>query len=326
MDFSELVIRFPVVVATTLLSFVLTSVARYVAPHFGLMDKPDGKRKLHGQPIPVMGGSALFGTLVLVYAVSWLLATPSTTIAERQAESRLFYLLVSGGLFCLLGLCDDKWALRPRIKFMGQVLASLPFVLGGPPLEMIHVLGCTCELGAFAPVVTVLWLVACANIINLIDGLDGLAGCISLIAATTIGLLSSMYGNGGLALESLLLAGAIAGFLMHNWPPAKIFLGDSGSMTLGFLIGALSLQASLKTATVFTLSVPLVVLSVPIFDTAMAILRRKLTGRGIGDADRQHIHHRLQDRGLSKVQTLLAITGLCLTMAVSAIVATWWHC
>jgi len=124
-----------------------------------------------------------------------------------------------------------------------------------------------------------------------------------------------LAGRYGVAAVPLVAAASVAGFLVHNWPPAKIFMGDSGSLTLGFLIGALAIQASLKQAAGFMLVVPLVLISVPVFDTGMAILRRKLSGRGIGQADRLHIHHRLQDQGLSRVQSLLLIATLCTAMA-----------
>ena len=163
------------------------------------------------------------------------------------------------------------------------------------------------------------WLVAFANVINLIDGLDGLAGSIGLVVSLTIAALAGIYGQYGVCFLALLLGGSLVGFLIHNWPPARIFMGDSGSLTVGFLIGAMSIESLVKEAMGFTLIVPLVLVSIPMFDTFMAILRRKLTGRSVGIADRAHIHHRLQDRGLTRVQSLLTLTGLCSVMAVVAV-------
>lgn len=128
-------------------------------------------------------------------------------------------------------------------------------------------------------------------------------------------------GEMGSATVALIAAGSVVGFLFHNWPPARIFMGDGGSLTIGYLVGALSIQASSKTATGLTLGVPLVIFSIPIFDTCMAIARRKLNGRGIGEGDRGHIHHRLQDHGLTRKQALLAIAGLSLVMAAAALMA-----
>src|SRR5262249_3417259 len=150
----------------------------------------------------------------------------------------------------------------------------------------VGLFGWEMSLGPLGGPVTVLWLVACANVVNLIDGLDGLAGSIGLVILTTIAVLFAIQGFREEAILTTVIAGGIIGFLCHNWPPARIFMGDAGSMTIGFLAGALSIQASSKTATTFTLAVPVVLMSVPLFDTAMAILRRKLTGRSIGEGDR----------------------------------------
>ena len=146
---------------------------------------------------------------------------------------------------------------------------------------------------------------------GLADGMDGLAGSISLIVTSAFGLLAWQAGQAEVATFACVVVGALLGFLIFNWPPAKIFMGDAGSMTLGFLVGALAMRFSPQQAVAFTLVAPTVLFSVPIFDTAMAILRRKLTGRGIGQADRSHLHHRLQDRGLSRLQTLLLIGSIC---------------
>jgi hypothetical protein len=152
-----------------------------------------------------------------------------------------------------------------------------------------------------------------------------LAGAVGLVVLLTLAALAGTRGQPVVAVFSLLLAGSVLGFLIHNCPPAKIFMGDSGSLTLGFLIGALSIESWLKQAAGFTLIVPLVLVSVPVFDTMMAIVRRKLTGQSVGQADRAHIHHRLQDRGFTPLQVVLSLAGLCLAMALVAIVSTVFH-
>ncbi|NOX56011.1 MAG: undecaprenyl/decaprenyl-phosphate alpha-N-acetylglucosaminyl 1-phosphate transferase [Planctomycetes bacterium] len=197
----------------------------------------------------------------------------------------------------------------------------MPWAFAGRVLEPIQVAGISIDLGTASFPFVVLWLVACANVINLVDGLDGLASTICLIVSTTVCALALTTGMHGAAFLAAVVAASLVGFLGHNLPPAKIFLGDSGSLTLGFLIGALSLEASTKRATGLILTVPLVLMSIPIFDTAMAILRRKLNGRSIGEGDRAHIHHRLQDRGLSQSRALLVIAFLCTVMAATAFVS-----
>jgi UDP-GlcNAc:undecaprenyl-phosphate GlcNAc-1-phosphate transferase len=303
------------------LSYVLTQGAREIAPKLGLVDRPDGGRKRHHKPTPVMGGVAF---VTAIFAVVGLAAALGADWLAVEATSRLAVSLgASAACFCLLGVCDDRWPLSPRVKLLGQIFSSLPFVSLNGAVATIGLLGWEIPLGPLGGPVSVLWLVACANVVNLIDGLDGLAGSIGLVVMITIAALFGLQGHASEALLTTVIAGALVGFLCHNWPPAKIFMGDAGSMTIGFLAGALSIQASSKTATTFTLGVPLVLMSIPLFDTAMAILRRKLTGRSIGEGDRGHIHHRLQDRGMSRRQALLAISGLTLVMSGAALLSVY---
>ena len=306
----------PALVAMAFASSVaLTAVARRIAGPLGLLDRPDGRRKVHAGPTPVMGGVALFTALCATLAAAMWLA-PADSAAGTLRWSLLVPLLASAALACLLGAWDDRHPLRARTKLLLQIAASVPFACCSRSIESIHLLGWELELGLAGYAFTAFWLVACANVINLIDGLDGLAGTVGLIITASIAGLAAMKGVTPVATVALIFAACLLGFLVHNWPPARIFLGDSGSLQIGFVVGALSIEASLKKTTGFALAVPLVLLSVPVFDTAMAITRRVLTGRGIGEGDRLHIHHRLQARGFSRAQSLLAISGLCTTMAV----------
>jgi UDP-GlcNAc:undecaprenyl-phosphate GlcNAc-1-phosphate transferase len=310
-------------IAAPALAFVLgavfTGIACRIAPSLGLVDRPDGGRKRHKRPTPVMGGAAFFLAMLTVLLGAAFLG--QAWITDPQLMRYMASLLGSALLFCLLGVVDDRFALRPRTKLLGQIFASLPFALSIPTIHTVQLLGWQVPLGpAFAPAI-VLWLVTCSNVINLIDGLDGLAGSVGVISLLTVAALFGHQGQPAAATIALVAAGAIGGFLIYNWPPARIFMGDGGSLTLGFLIGAMSIQASSKTATGLTLAVPLVLISVPIFDTLMAIVRRKLNGKGIGEGDRCHIHHRLQDRGLTRKQALIAIGGLSLIMSVAALLS-----
>ncbi len=303
-----------VISATFLLGCLLTAGARWWAPRLGMVDRPDGVRKRHARSTPLMGGAAICVSFLM--SVPVLVAfMPSLHAPHRGGRVGLFPLLASAGLFCLLGLYDDRWGVKPQWKLAGQVAASLPFALWGGAIRTVGVLGIQCTLGVWSVPFTIFWLVACSNVINLIDGMDGLAGTISCIALLTLAAMATLMGRYEIAAVAMVAAASVAGFLVHNWPPAKIFLGDSGSLMLGFLIGALAIQATLKQAAGFMLIVPLILISVPVFDTAMAILRRKLAGRGISEADRGHIHHRLLDQGLSRTQSLLLIAGLSIAMA-----------
>ena len=306
------------------LSFVLTAAARVIAHRIGLIDKPDGQRKSHKEPTPLMGGVSLFCSLLgTIAAAKWV---GLEWLDGAGAASRLVpMLLVSGGLFCAVGYWDDKHALRPRTKLLLQIAACLPFVIWGRSVDSVQLMGASIDLGIFGVVFTVFWLVACANVINLVDGLDGLAGTIGVIVCLAVAALSEMRSLMDVTALALIFAACLVGFLLHNWPPAKIFLGDSGSLLIGFVIGALSIESSLKTATSFALGVPLVLMSVPIFATTMAIVRRKLSGKGIGEADRGHIHHCLQDRGLSRARSLLVISALCIAMAAVTLVSAYFQ-
>ncbi len=310
------------VAGTAALSFLLTWGARWFAPAVGLVDVPDGGRKTHQKPTPLMGGAAMYCSLVVVFGLV-LTAGDGWLDEHSNAGVGIPMLLLSGGLFCVLGLVDDKWGMRARNKFLWQIVASLPFAIWGQSIESVEFVSIKMQLGLWGVVFTVVWLVACSNIINLVDGLDGLAGTISLVVAIGIAALAALSHRYDIAVFALMFAGSILGFLIHNWPPARIFMGDSGSLTLGYLIGALSIEASMKKAAGFMMIVPLVLISIPVYDTLLAILRRKLTGKSIAQADRGHIHHRLQDRGLTRVQSLLTLGALSVVMATVALVSAY---
>lgn len=309
----------------TLVGGILTAFARPLSRLTGIVDRPDGQRKTHERPMPLLGGVAFFCTFVIGVLLVRLVRTPSLELADGTllAPTSFAAMLVSGSLFCLIGLWDDRVTLRARHKLILQILATLPFVIWGQTFEAVSILGLEFRLGAVAGAMTLLWLIGCVNVVNLMDGLDGLAGSLGTIVCLTLALFAVSVGNYDMAAVALVLAGAVVGFLIHNWPPARIYLGDSGSMTIGFLVGVLALQNSMKMTTTFTLAVPVVLLSVPIFDTLMAIVRRKLEGNGIGEGDRRHIHHRLQDSGLSKAQALIVLAGLCFMMAAASVVSVY---
>ncbi len=305
-------------------SYALNWLARLVAPRLGLVDKPDFQRKLHHRVTPLMGGVAVFVSLSLtLLALSY--CHDCIAVGAGTESRRLLALLCSGSIFCLVGLWDDKNPLSPSTKFSWQIIACLPFLVWGQSIESIHLFSVEIPLGRLGMIFVLFWLVSCANVVNLLDGLDGLAGTVTLIVTGTLAMLALTTGNIPMAAVSCVIAASLLGFLLHNWPPAKIFLGDAGSLTIGFLVGAISIEACQKAATVFTLVPPLVALSIPVFDTAMAILRRKLTGKSIGQADRGHIHHRLQARGLSSRQTLLAISALCLVMGAAVVASAYFR-
>ena len=304
-------------------SYAFTAIAKRLARRWRILDHPDGVRKLHTQATPLMGGVAIYCSLLLTLTVARSTGILSSLFSAWD-DRTVVGLLCSAGLFCLLGLYDDKKSIPARYKFLGHIVCSIPFAITAQSIRSFHFFSIELELGMWSVAATIFWLVACANAINLLDGLDGLATVIGLTTTVSVTMMGMINGQLGIVVCALIATASIAGFLPHNWPPAKIFLGDSGSLTIGFLAGALSMAASFKSAASLTLVLPVVCMSIPIFDTTLAILRRKLRGRKMSDADREHIHHRLQDRGDTRSRIVLTIGALSLLMAASLIASVYF--
>lgn len=292
---------------------LLTCCARWIAPRLGFVDSPDGRRKLHRQPTPLLGGVAVFLGLVLTVCGASFVC--GLNLLDPAGDRFMSWSLATAGIFCLIGVYDDRCPLRPRTKFLLQVLACIPFALWGRTATEIDFLGFEISLGMWGVPATMLWLVACVNAFNLLDGLDGQATGLGIVSCLAFAGLAVFRGDSQTALLALLIVGNLLGFLWYNRPPARIFLGDAGSLAIGFLAGSLALETSLSPVGHFAIVLPCVALAVPLFDTCMAIVRRKLKGRGIGEADREHIHHCLQDQGFSRVQSLLIVLACGLALA-----------
>lgn len=302
----------------------LTFCALFAGRWLRILDFPDKTRKLHSRATPRTGGVAICTALVLgVAEASWMHF--GSIGSEAQTARFTPFLLLSAILLCALGLWDDKYGMRARNKLVWQTLAILPFVCWGRSTTTADLFGYHLDFAWLTIPIILFWLVSCTNFVNLVDGLDGLASTVGLIVSLTVAVLAWWNQVPEMIVLALILSGSLLGFLMFNWPPARIFLGDSGSLPLGFLVGALALETSAKKAAGLTLAVPVVLLSIPMFDTTMAILRRKLNGRKIGEGDRAHIHHCLRDRGFTATQTLLAIGSMCTATAIAAVLATVFH-
>ncbi|MBX6350905.1 MAG: undecaprenyl/decaprenyl-phosphate alpha-N-acetylglucosaminyl 1-phosphate transferase [Clostridia bacterium] len=256
------------------------------------------ERSVHRRPVPYMGGVAMFLAFVLAVLAAGLLESP-----EMGA------LVAGGAAIVLLGAIDDYRPLPAWAKAVGQAAVALGVALMG--IRIDHVtspFGGLVPLGAWGVPITVVWIWVVVNIINLADGLDGLAAGITAIAATTM-LVAAIITDQPLAAALLCaaLAGASLGFLPYNFNPAKIFMGDAGSMFLGYVLATISIQGSLKSPAAITLAVPLLALGVPLFDFVFAVVRRWRAGRPIALADRGHVHHRLLNLGLSQRETVLLL-------------------
>lgn len=276
----------------------------------GAVKVPRG-RDVHTVPVPHVGGLALLG--------AFLLALGAAGVPWHDVEG-----ILAGGLFvAAVGLVDDLWELPARAKLLGQVVSGVILVLFGVRILWVtNPFGGMFDIGAWGIPLTVVWVVSVENVINLIDGVDGLAAGITGIAALTM-LVVALHQHE--QLPAVLLAsllGAVAGFLRYNFNPARIFMGDTGAMFLGYMLAATAVLGTLKDTTTLALGVPMLVLGLPIFDTAFSIVRRVLEGRPIGSPDRGHLHHRLLDVGLTQRQTVLLLYLVTLVLGLAAIALT----
>jgi UDP-GlcNAc:undecaprenyl-phosphate GlcNAc-1-phosphate transferase len=296
--------------AGLLVSLALTGLARGAARRVGLVDRPDGRRKIHDRAIPVAGGLAVFASTVLVLLGATATPGPVADAAGSNARE-LVGLLLGAGVICLVGVVDDYRRLRGRYKLLGQLAAIAVVVAAGVQIRAVALFGWDLELGWFGIPVTVFWLLGAINSLNLLDGMDGLLGTVGTIICLAVAAMAALHGHFAEACVAVALAGALVGFLRYNFPPATIFLGDAGSMLVGLVIGVLAIGCSLKGPATVALAAPAALLTIPILDTAAALVRRKLTGRSIYTTDRGHIHHCLLRCGLSRPRILLLVSALC---------------
>jgi UDP-GlcNAc:undecaprenyl-phosphate/decaprenyl-phosphate GlcNAc-1-phosphate transferase len=298
-------------------SLVLTPLARAVAHRFSMVDRPDGQRKLQSRPVALWGGIAVYCGLCAGLASATLVRSQGQPIPARLS----LLVIVSGGLLGLVGLIDDTHNLRARSKLVLQIVAVSPLIFAGFYPRYALLLGMHFPLSWLGPLIMFFWLVTCINAMNLLDGLDGFASVVGIALSVVVAAVGLLSGNFAAAVAALALAGAIGGFLPFNLPPASIYLGDAGSMMIGLTLGALSMQVTDITGQTVVAVVPLAIMTVPLWDTAMAVLRRYLRGVPIGEGDREHLHHRLLARGLSNPQALMFVCLLCLYAGAAVLLA-----
>lgn len=293
-------------------TLVVTPLAGRLGIALGIVSRPGG-RNVHEGLVPRIGGIGLFAGVMSAIAVQLLgeqyVGWTRVLLGNGGNRVNVAGLLAGLTLMFLIGLADDMWNLRPAAKFTGQVAAAIVMVLSGLRIEFVGdpFGGGIILLGLLALPVTVAYLVGFANVINLIDGLDGLAAGVSAIAASSLLVLAVQSNQLGAAAYAAALIGSCLGFLRYNSNPASVFMGDSGSMFLGFSLATVSLLGVMKTTAAIALAVPLLIIGVPIFDTASAIVRRLRHNRPVHEADSGHIHHRLLGRGFDQRQTVLII-------------------
>jgi UDP-GlcNAc:undecaprenyl-phosphate GlcNAc-1-phosphate transferase len=281
-----------------LVALILVSGLIKFCHKYSIYDHP-GRHKRHKQPTPILGGTAIF--LTFWFIIGMLLLFDSSSLAEVRPS--IVYILAGSLIIYLVGLIDDLRPLSAWSKLVAEMIAGLILFWGGLSIKLLSLPGGSSqELGALSAVITVIWVVCLTNAINLIDGLDGLASGVSMIAAGTMAVIGTLYDIGSVTLLSLTLVGALLAFWIFNRHPAKIFLGDSGALLIGYIYAVVSLIVPIKSFTMAALFLPLVVLGVPLTEAMTSFIRRLAAGKSIAQADRRHIFHYLGYAGLSQRQ------------------------
>jgi UDP-GlcNAc:undecaprenyl-phosphate GlcNAc-1-phosphate transferase len=302
-----------------LLCLIATPVCREIFLRFGIVDHPDQDRKFHLRPIPRIGGIPI----VLAYAGSlglmFLVAPPHARI-NIQHQSLLLSLIPATAIIFLVGLLDDIIGLRPRQKLAGQFLAASLAVALGVRISGLH--GLPASAWVTVPF-SLIWLLGCTNAVNLIDGLDGLASGVGLFATLATVVAALITGNMGLAIATVPLAGALLAFLRYNFSPASIFLGDCGSLTIGFMLGCFGLIWSRNEGTLVGMALPMMALALPLLDVLLSIGRRALRSVPIFKGDRGHIHHMVLARGFQPHTSALILYGCCALASTLALLQTF---
>jgi UDP-GlcNAc:undecaprenyl-phosphate GlcNAc-1-phosphate transferase len=311
--------------ASTAVSALLTPLVRFLALRIGAVSHPGG-RNVNARVVPRFGGISI--CLAFLVAVGALYLSKASVAAVVHAEGPRLIGLVAGGVgLCAVGVVDDARRVRALYKLYAQIAAALIAFACGFRIDFVILpyLG-PLSMGIFALPVTVFWIVGITNAINLIDGLDGLAGGVVVCAAITNLVVAHVTGAPFIEIIMIGLLGSVVGFLLFNFNPARIFMGDSGSYFLGFLLGTMSLRgASQKASTAVSLLVPVLAMGLPIVDTLFAMLRRFLERRPIFSPDRGHIHHRLLDMGLTHRRAVLTLYGICVAFTATAIAVSLGH-
>ncbi len=307
--------------ASCLLCLLLTPVMRNWSIRFGLVDHPDNQRKVHMAATPRTGGVPILISYLGAYAILLLLPTKASgLIGDNLGMVRS--LLPPVGLVFMTGLLDDWLNIKPWQKLAGQLAASIWAYEAGVRIVSIasHPLAPWCSL-----ILTVGWLILCSNAFNLIDGIDGLAAGVGLTATLTTLIAGLIHGDFMLALATAPLAGCLIGFLRYNFNPASIFLGDSGSLLIGFLLGSYGIIWSQKSATMLGVAAPVMALALPLLEVALSVARRFLRNQPIFTGDRAHIHHRLLDRGFTPRRAALLLYAICGFGAVFSLLQNILH-
>lgn len=290
-------------------SYTITNFIGATAPRWGLVDRPDGHHKSHKREVALGGGLAVFLAAAITFGVEYFSSSRLQKLLGDK-EMLLGGLLIACAWIVLLGLWDDRFGMKGRYKLAGQFVATLIIIASGLQINSFVVFDQKIPLGYFSIPFTVFWLLGAINSLNLLDGIDGLATTIGIILCATISIIALAFGQPAVAIVAAVFVGSLLGFLPFNFPPARMFLGDAGSMLIGLVVGTLAIGGSMKGPATVAMAAPLAIWALPIFDSLAAIMRRKLSGRSIYATDRGHLHHRLM-AVFGKNTRVLAVVAVC---------------
>ena len=301
-------------------SVVFTPIVRRLCERLNLLDFIKDERRVHKKPVPRLGGVAIFGALVVSLGVLLFLENLPTQ-SLKDSWPRLLPIIIPAVLVFFCGVYDDLSGVNARFKFVVQIFGGALFYYLGGRIESLAIpfFGAVSLPPVAGVIIVVFWIVAVTNAFNLLDGLDGLAAGTALFASLVLLVVSYQMGQPYITIFALALCGALTGFLRYNFNPASIFLGDSGSLLLGFLLATLSIQGAQKASTTVALTIPIIAFGVPIFDTVFSVLRRFISGKPLFAGDKEHVHHKLLERGWSHRKVVLALYAVSALLGVCSL-------
>ena len=311
MDYKQIVYGLASMLCAALISFSTTPPVRVLAYKLKAIDIPLDGRRMHHVPIPRLGGLAIYLGFMI------------TAFIFTDVSPLLWTIFIGGTLIVTVGILDDIFRLKAMVKFIAQIGIAFVAVWQGITIESITLFGNTISFGGWSIFITVFWIVGLTNAINLIDGLDGLSCGVCAISSFSLLLVTILMGEvpGAIVLTAI-LCGACIGFLPFNINPAKIFMGDTGALFLGYTLSVISISGVLKVHTLVSFIIPLSIFALPLFDTTFAIFRRLIHGKSPFSPDRGHLHHRLIDMGLNQKQTVAVLYSICALLGLSAVLFT----
>jgi len=299
---------FIALICAVLLAYTLTPIIRVLAFKISAIDIPRDNRRMHKKPIPRIGGLAIF------------LSFMTTCLLFCNIDHELMTVLCGSMLMVMLGVLDDIYSLNPWLKLIWQLGVALATVLSGITIDQINIGGKFVDLGIWSIPITMFWIAGLTNAINIIDGLDGLSCGVSTISSISILFVIVIQGGDYTsALITLILIGSCFGFLPFNKNPAKIFMGDTGALFLGYTLAVISVEGMFKAHTLISLVVPLIIFALPLTDTTIAIVRRLLAGKSPFSADRGHLHHKLVDMGFTQKESVKILYSICGILGLVAV-------